>query len=231
MEADRANRLLTSVRNESTVLDRRQSFPVNTWLSHVGGPIVPLGGLVAHRDDAYRVQSIHAAPVERMLWPGLHLRPPLRHVYQLRPPTNADKLREQGHGAYPEDTMAVSAAMAAVDHQQWLDPVSEKVQPAVTNTFAAGGSLGRQVKNFLHGTWLGHPLHPALTDVPLGAWTVALVLDSLEAALGRHACGRSADTAIKVGLIGAVGATITGVTDWPHPEHRARRLGLLHGVV
>jgi len=63
--------------------------------------------------------------------------------------------------------MAVPAAIAAVDHQPWLDPVSEKVQPAVTNTFAAGGPLGRQVKNCLQGPWLGHPLHPVFTDVPL----------------------------------------------------------------
>jgi len=127
--------------------------------------------------------------------------------------------------------MAVSAAMAAMDHQPWLDPASEKVQPAITRTFAAGGLLGRGIKNFLHGTWLGHPLHPVVTDLPLGAWATALVLDGLEVATGRPACGRSAKTAIQVGLIGAVGAAITGVTDWQHTEQRARRVGLMHGLL
>ena len=127
--------------------------------------------------------------------------------------------------------MATSAVMTAVEQQQWLETVSAKVQPAITHTFAAGGPLGRQLKNFLHGTWLGHPLHPVLTDIPLGAWTTALVLDGLEGATGRTEFGRSAKTAIKVGLIGAVGAALTGVTDWQHTEQRARRLGLLHGVL
>ena len=116
--------------------------------------------------------------------------------------------------------MATSAVMTAVEQQQWLETVSAKVQPAITHTFASGGPLGRQLKNFLHGTWLGHPLHPVLTDIPL-AWTTALVLDGLEGATGRTEFGRSAQTAIKVGLIGAVGAALTGVTDWQHTEQRA----------
>ena len=127
--------------------------------------------------------------------------------------------------------MATSALMTAVAQQQWLETVSETVQPAITRTFAAGGPLGRRLKNFLHGTWLGHPLHPVLTDIPIGAWTTALVLDGLEVATRRTAFGRSAKTAITVGLIGAVGAALTGVTDWQHTEQRARRLGLLHGVL
>ena len=109
--------------------------------------------------------------------------------------------------------MATSAVITAVEQQQWLETVSETVQPAITHTFAAGGPLGRQLKNFLHGTWLGHPLHPVLTDIPLGAWATALVLDSLEVATGRPEFGQSAKTAINVGLIGALGAAITGVTD------------------
>ena len=53
------------------MLDRRKSFNINICLSYVGGPVLPLRGLVAHRDDAYWVQSINSASVERMLWPGL----------------------------------------------------------------------------------------------------------------------------------------------------------------
>jgi nitrite reductase/ring-hydroxylating ferredoxin subunit/uncharacterized membrane protein len=127
--------------------------------------------------------------------------------------------------------MATSAAMTAVEQQQWLETVSKQVQPAITHAFASGGLLGRGIKNFLHGTWLGHPLHPVLTDIPIGAWATALVLDGLEVATGRPEFGRSANTAIKVGLIGAVGAALTGVTDWQHTEQRARRLGLMHGLL
>ncbi len=38
--------------------------------------------------------------------------------------------------------------------------------------------LGR-LADALHGTWLGHPVHPALTDVPVGAWVAAAVLDAV----------------------------------------------------
>src|SRR5919205_987081 len=102
-----------------------------------------------------------------------------------------------------------------------LERASDELQPLVRGAFDAAGTAGREAKNFLHGTWLGHPLHPVLTDVPIGAWATALVLDGLEVATGRPEFGRSAKTAIKVGLIGALGAAITGVTDWQHTEQRA----------
>src|SRR5437763_12670945 len=50
---------------------QRNSLNISTWLSDVGGPILPLRGLVAHRDDTYRVKSLISALVERMLRPGL----------------------------------------------------------------------------------------------------------------------------------------------------------------
>src|SRR5438876_7383460 len=58
---------------------RCNSFNINTWLSDVGSSILPLCGLFAHRDTAYRAQSINSAPVERMSWPGLWgVHPPKR---------------------------------------------------------------------------------------------------------------------------------------------------------
>lgn len=47
-------------------------------------------------------------------------------------------------------------------------PVSKAVQRAVRP---------RLVRNLLSGTNLGHPLHPTLTDVPIGAWSMAALLD------------------------------------------------------
>ena len=77
-----------------------------------------------------------------------------------------------------------------------------------------GAATGRRIRDLLHGTWRGHPLHPVLTDVPLGAWTLATVLD-LWGGANRHQ-DRAADAAIGVGLAGAVGAAVTGMTDWQH---------------
>src|SRR5262245_66303584 len=85
------------------------------------------------------------------------------------------------------------AAVENLERQDWLEPLAENVQRAIVAAFHAAGETGRQVRDFLHGTWLGHPLHPVLTDVPLGAWTVATVLDltrSEERRVGREAGDR-----------------------------------------
>jgi uncharacterized membrane protein len=101
----------------------------------------------------------------------------------------------------------------------------------VVNTFEAGGTAGRKIKDFLHGAWLGHPLHPAITDVPLGAWTVALVFDLMAEGNERKECARASETAVAIGLIGAVGAAVTGLTDWSATGGRARRVGMMHGLL
>ena len=90
---------------------------------------------------------------------------------------------------------------------------------------------GLAVKDFLHGVWLGHPLHPALVDVPLGAWTVALTLDALESLSGRDELGPGADAAVAIGLAGAIGAAATGAVDWQATDDPARRVGLVHGLL
>ena len=127
--------------------------------------------------------------------------------------------------------MASEALIKAVEQQEVLDQLSDRIQPLVLDTFKAAGEPGRQVKNMLHGTWLGHPLHPALTDVPLGAWTAAFALDAMESISGRKELGAGADVAITVGLVGAAGAAVTGLTDWSETYGRARKVGLLHGLL
>lgn len=127
--------------------------------------------------------------------------------------------------------MATEALMKVVDQQEALDRLSDQVQPLVRNAFKSAGPAGRELKNILHGTWLGHPLHPVLTDVPIGAWTAALALDAMESISGRKELGAGADAAIAVGLVGAAGAAVTGLTDWSETNGRARKVGILHGLL
>lgn len=87
------------------------------------------------------------------------------------------------------------------------------------------------VKEFLQGKWLGHPLHPAIVHVPVGAWIATAVIDILE---------RNADSAkpalyvalycVVAGLVGALLAVPTGVADWSSIKHEkpAWKLGLYH---
>ena len=130
--------------------------------------------------------------------------------------------------------LAESAAQG-IERQEWMAPVEDALQRAVAAAFKAGGVAGRAVKNFLHGTWLGHPLHPVLTDVPIGAWTTALVFDTLDAGSTgwpwQQTARRRADDAIVVGIVGAVGAALAGLTDWQHTDGKARRTGLAHAAL
>jgi hypothetical protein len=59
-----------------------------------------------------------------------------------------------------------------VRRQSWLDPVSDFIQKLGKAAYRSLGPAGPPVRNLMHGTWLlRHPLHPAVTDVPIGAWT------------------------------------------------------------
>lgn len=115
-----------------------------------------------------------------------------------------------------------------VARQEWLNPVEDRVQKAIHGAFER---VSPKVENFLHGTWLGHPLHVVLTDVPIGSWTAAVLLDIAEAVSGDEQMGRAADWCIGIGLAGALGAAITGVTDWQDVDPPARRIGLVHAVL
>jgi nitrite reductase/ring-hydroxylating ferredoxin subunit/uncharacterized membrane protein len=111
-------------------------------------------------------------------------------------------------------------------------PLDEKIQKAIDKAlYANGNPAAQKARNFLNGTWLGEPLHVVLTDVPIGAWTVAMVFDALEMINSRYEFALAADTSVAIGLAGAAGAAITGVTDWSDVDPPARRLGLIHGLL
>jgi nitrite reductase/ring-hydroxylating ferredoxin subunit/uncharacterized membrane protein len=111
-------------------------------------------------------------------------------------------------------------------------PIDEKLQKALDKALYANGNPSAQkARNFLNGTWLGEPLHAALTDVPIGAWTATMVFDALEMINRRREFAVAADTSVAIGLAGAAGAAITGLTDWSDVDPPARRLGLIHGLL
>lgn len=102
----------------------------------------------------------------------------------------------------------------------------------MTLAYAMLGRRREQVSNALHGTWLGHPVHPALTAVPTGAVTTMLALDAASTIPGGDAGLRAASrTALGVGVLGSVAAMLTGLTDWQHTHERSRRVGLVHGLL
>lgn len=111
-------------------------------------------------------------------------------------------------------------------------PIEERLQKLLDKVLYANGRPSAQkIRNFLNGTWLGEPLHVILTDVPIGAWTVAMVFDALDLAGNRRGFAVASDTSIAIGLAGAAGAAVTGLTDWSDVDPPVRRVGLVHALL
>ena len=127
--------------------------------------------------------------------------------------------------------MEGTSALVQMADQPVLDVVAEPLADAIKTAYSTAGSAGQVIKNAMHGVWLGHPLHPVFTDIPLGAWTTGLVLDAVAAVRDEPAIEDAADMAIAIGLVGAAGAALTGLTDWSETSGTSRRTGLLHGLM
>jgi nitrite reductase/ring-hydroxylating ferredoxin subunit len=80
------------------------------------------------------------------------------------------------------------------------------------------------VKDLLHGTWLGHPVHPVLVQVPVGTWVSAGLLDVIPP------LRPAATFLIGAGVAAAVPAAASGAADWSEQDTGVRRLGALHAV-
>src|SRR4051812_15015386 len=118
-----------------------------------------------------------------------------------------------------------------------LEPLIDKVEGAAILDGVAK-PLAKQVrglvkpgalKDALSGTWLGHALHPMLTDVVIGAFLSATLLD----VLGGDEDGRASERLIGVGLAAYGPTALTGVNDWADTEpvsDGVRRAGLVHAA-
>jgi nitrite reductase/ring-hydroxylating ferredoxin subunit/uncharacterized membrane protein len=124
--------------------------------------------------------------------------------------------------------MGETISQRIVEALPFLDRVAEGVQPKVQEAVEAGGTTAR---NVLDGVWFEVPLHPVLTDVPVGSWTAALVFDGVDAATGSKAVRNAADASLVMGILGAFGAAITGLSDWRYLSGGSRRMGVAHGLL
>jgi nitrite reductase/ring-hydroxylating ferredoxin subunit/uncharacterized membrane protein len=102
-----------------------------------------------------------------------------------------------------------------------LDRVADPARRAVTTVLPSG-----PLKDVLHGVWLGHPLHPVLTDLPIGFWTSAVVLDLV----GGPAARPGADVLVGAGVAAAVPTAAAGLADWSELDRPERRAGLVHAA-
>ncbi len=120
--------------------------------------------------------------------------------------------------------MARTMSDRLLEASPWLDPVANTLQKALAPVLGQSGN--EQVKDALYGTWLGHPLHPALVTLPIGFWTSTAVLDLT-------GMERGADRTLQLGLLTALGAAASGAAQWQDTQKldKPRRLGTLHALL
>jgi nitrite reductase/ring-hydroxylating ferredoxin subunit len=84
----------------------------------------------------------------------------------------------------------------------------------------------------LHGgRWVGHPLHPALSDLPVGLWTGVMVLDVTDRDPDPRRGLDAAGVLSAAGILAAGATALTGLTDWTVSDEQDRRVGLFHGLL
>lgn len=107
-----------------------------------------------------------------------------------------------------------------LEQLSFLDPLTKPLAKAVTALVRPAA-----LEAALHGTWLGHPLHSVLVQVPVGSFVSASLLD----VTGTD--GRAADRLAVVGLLSAVPAAAAGATDWSRSNPSTQRSGLVHALM
>lgn len=117
---------------------------------------------------------------------------------------------------------AVESFVRGVESMTAADAVAKPLSRLVHRAVGRG-----QLQDALTGRWLGHALHPMLTDLPIGFWTSAFTLDLLGGRKHRAAAQRL----VGIGVLSALPAIATGATDWADTTDAERRVGLVHAAL
>jgi nitrite reductase/ring-hydroxylating ferredoxin subunit/uncharacterized membrane protein len=116
--------------------------------------------------------------------------------------------------------MAHLFARLVAAQDRWAKPFGEFNHRWLTALFRPM----RPVKDFLNGTWLGHPLHAVLTDAPIGIFTAVIVLDVLDQRI-------AADVTLVLGVLSMVAAAVAGLADYSDTDGTPRTRATLHGTL
>jgi nitrite reductase/ring-hydroxylating ferredoxin subunit/uncharacterized membrane protein len=116
----------------------------------------------------------------------------------------------------------VDTVMRMVERSRALASIGQSVGGFVDRIVRPG-----RAKDLLAGTWLRHPLHPMLTDVPIGAWTAAEALDLMS---GRR-YGAAVNGLVGFGVVTSIPTAVTGLSELSDVvTDRDRALGTLHAL-
>lgn len=115
----------------------------------------------------------------------------------------------------------VDRLIASIETNKDLDRVAAPAAKGVGEVTSPA-----PIKNALSGPWLGHALHPMLTDIPIGAWVAATTLDLIG---GERSAGAARDL-VGLGVLSVVPTAASGASDWAGTYGPERRVGLVHAM-
>jgi len=120
-----------------------------------------------------------------------------------------------------EGVSALQGAVRRIERLPALDGLSGRIGRVLGPV--SNGRAGRA----LRGDWLGHSLHPPMTDIALGCWLGASLLD----VLAGETSERAATTLVGAGLVSAIPTVLSGAAEWPSLQDRSsRRVAVVHAV-
>lgn len=119
-------------------------------------------------------------------------------------------------------TEALERFARQVEELSGADDIAKPVQQLIHSVLGRGGR-----RDLLTGRWLGHALHPVLTDLPIGFWTSAFTLDLIGGRRSRAAAQRL----VGLGVLSALPTAASGAADWSETTGKERRVGLVHAAL
>jgi nitrite reductase/ring-hydroxylating ferredoxin subunit/uncharacterized membrane protein len=120
--------------------------------------------------------------------------------------------------------------VAWVDRLAWLRTVSDWLT-ATLGPWRECHQDNLAIELLHGGRWLGHPVHPALSDLPIGLWTGTMVLDVTDRRTAARPGIDAAGMLSAAGIVAAGATVLTGLTDWTVSNDQDRRVGLFHGLL
>lgn len=108
-----------------------------------------------------------------------------------------------------------------IESEERLDGVSRPLAD-----LAGRATASDAIKNLLSGTWLGHQVHPMLTDLPIGAWVMASALDWTTG----KSSAKAAKRLVALGVLTAIPTAASGASDWSETYGGEQRIGVVHAL-
>lgn len=129
-----------------------------------------------------------------------------------------------------ETPAPVSGSETSAAPAPFAERLSDALQQGIGVVIGSTRKPPRRLKSLFNGTWFGHPLHPAITDIPITAWLLTAIFDIIWLIAHTPWAAYGAFVTVIAGLLGALGAIMTGLVDWSDTYGAERRVGLNHAL-